>query len=56
MSYHPRSYPYRRHFSFDPVLTPRIKEMLAQKTYPLELCDDEAATVLKINTADLYIT
>jgi hypothetical protein len=30
--------------------------MLAQKTYPLELCDDEAATVLKINPVDLYIT
>ena len=30
--------------------------MLAQKTYPLELCDDEAATVLKINPTELYLS
>jgi hypothetical protein len=29
--------------------------MISQNKYPLELCDDEGATVRKIKSSDLYL-
>ena len=56
VTYHLRSYPFCKYFSFDPAYTTRLNEMLTQNRYPLELCDPDGATVLKIKPADLYFS